>query len=39
MVNGSDYIEIQEGRQTPIEDRIDELSYKQEDQILARENE
>ena len=39
MVNGSDYIEIQEGRQIPIEDRIDELSYKQEDQILARENE
>ena len=38
-MNGSDDIEIQEGRQTSIEDKIDELSYKQEDQILARENE
>ena len=37
-MNGSDDIEIQEGRQTPIEDRID-LSYKQEDLVLARENE
>jgi len=37
-MNGSDDIEIQEGKQTPIEDRID-MTSKQEDQILARENE
>ena len=38
-MNGSDDLEIQEGRQTPIEDRIDELNSQQEDLVLARKNE